>query len=280
MARELDQAVVVPNRIPTLLALARRLPRPRLRSAVLASSALVVLLLAFAIATRTSDQLRESAIESAVGNAESIVRGYVDPIVTEGSLNLGAVPDAEVDAQLDRLVASGDMRRLNVFTRDGRIMYSTEASLTGLRVDIDEELSRAFGGSTVAEFGTNDEFDESTATAAGALPGDLRSDSRHFRRKCDWRLRGVHRRRTDRAASLRLESRGIPDHGWRRERAAGLALARLRRLFTTPWAPEPDADRAQRAAAHDGRGSEPARGSLPVARAELVGRRDGSRVTR
>jgi hypothetical protein len=130
---------------------------------VLASSALVVLLLAFAIATRTSDQLRESAIASAVSHAESIVRGYIDPIVTEGSLNLGAVPDAEVDAQLDRLVASGDMRRLNVFTRDGRIMYTTAASLSGLTVDIDEGLSRAFGGTTVAAFGTNDEFSESSA---------------------------------------------------------------------------------------------------------------------
>jgi len=130
---------------------------------VLASSAVVVLLLAVAIATRTSDQLRDSAIQSAVGNAESIVRGYVDPIVTEGSLDLGAVPDSEVDAQLDRLVASGDMRRLNVFTRDGRILHSTVASLTGLRVDIDEELTTAFGGSTVAEFGTNDELKQASA---------------------------------------------------------------------------------------------------------------------
>ncbi len=165
---------------------------------MLASSAVVVLLLAVAIATRTSDQLRESAIESAVDNAESIVRGYVDPIVTEGSLNLGAVPDAEVDAQLDRLVASGDMRRLNVFTRDGRILYTTEESLTGVRVDIDEELSRAFGGSTVAEFGTNDEFERGLGTAPGSLPRDLRADSRHVGRECHRRIRGVHRRRTDR----------------------------------------------------------------------------------
>ena len=78
----LNQAVVVPKRIPALLAVARVPPRPSLRSAVVAGSALVVLLLAFAIATRTSDQLRESAVESAVDNAESIVRGYVDPIVT------------------------------------------------------------------------------------------------------------------------------------------------------------------------------------------------------
>ena len=146
---------------------ARRLPRPSLRSAVLGGSAMVVLLMAFAISTRTSDQLRESATESAVQNAESIVRGYVDPILTEGSLDLGVEPEAEVDAQLDRLVASGDMKRVNVYTRDGRIMYSTEASLRGLRLDIDDELSTAFAGTTLAEFGTNEESNETAA----ALPG-------------------------------------------------------------------------------------------------------------
>ena len=133
---------------------------------MLGGSGMVVLLMAFAIATRTSDQLRESATESAVHNAESIVRGYVDPILTEAGLNLGAEPDAEVAAQLDRLVASGDMKRLNVFTRDGRIMYSTEASLRGIRLDIDEELSTAFAGTTLAEFGTNEESNETMA----ALP--------------------------------------------------------------------------------------------------------------
>ena len=266
----------MPNRIPTLLALARRLPRPRLRSAVLASSAVVVLLLAVAIATRTSDQLRESAIESAVGNAESIVRGYVDPIVTEGSLNLGAVPDPEVDAQLDRLVASGDMRRVNVFTRDGRIMYSTEASLTGRQ---GRHRRRAVHGVWRQHRGRvrhQRRVRRALGTAAGALPRDLRSDSRHVGRERHWRIRGVHRRRTDRAAGRRFESRGIPDHGRRGERAARPALAGLRRLLTTPGASEPNADRAQRPAPHDGRGPDPARGALPVARPELLGRRHDS----
>jgi len=133
---------------------------------VLGGSAVVVLLMAFAIATRTSDQLRESAIASAVGNAEAIVRGYVDPILAEGDLDLGAEPEANVDAQLDRLVASGDIKRVNVFTRDGLIMYSTEANLRGTRSDIDDELSTAFGGTTLAEFGTNAESNETPS----ALP--------------------------------------------------------------------------------------------------------------
>ena len=148
------------------LALARRLPSLTLRSAVLGSCAVVVLLLAFAIATRTSDHLRQSATESAIHNAESIVRGYVDPILREPSLNLGAVRNPEVAAELDRLVASGDMRRINIWTRDGRVMYSTEATLRGVRLDIDDAVSQALAGSAVAEFGS----DPGSSDGAAPLP--------------------------------------------------------------------------------------------------------------
>ena len=166
--RRLPHAVHVPDtdRARGTLAYARRLPRPTLRSAVLGSSAVVVFLLAVAIATRTSDHLRQSATDSAVHNAESIVRGYVDPILREPSLNLGAEADSEVAAQLDRLVASGDMRRINIWTRDGRVMYSTEATLRGVRLDIEHEVTQALAGSPLAQFGSNAEPIEASA----ALP--------------------------------------------------------------------------------------------------------------
>lgn len=121
---------------------------------MLASSALVVLLLAVAISSRTSDHLRDSATESAVQNAESIVRGYIDPILTSSGLDIDAAPDPQVDAQLVRLIAAGDMRRINVFTRDGRIMYSTEPATRGERVEISDALADAFGGEPVSGYGS------------------------------------------------------------------------------------------------------------------------------
>jgi len=168
LGRRVQHAVGVPDtvRARAPFALARRLPRPTLRSAVLVGCAVVVILLAFAIATRTSDHLRQSATESAIHNAESIVRGYVDPILREPSLNLGAARNPEVAAELDRLVASGDMRRINIWTRDGRVMYSTEATLRGVRLDIDDEVSQALAGLPIAEFGS----DPRSSEAAAPLP--------------------------------------------------------------------------------------------------------------
>ncbi|HET7685303.1 MAG TPA: EAL domain-containing protein [Candidatus Limnocylindria bacterium] len=128
--------------------------RPGLRTAVLGGSAVLIVALAVAIAVNVADHLRLTAADAALGNAEAIVRGYVDPILSEEGLHIDAEPAPEVQDQLERLVASGDMRRINVYTRDGRILYSTEPSLRGTRGDIGSELTEAFGGHSVTEFGT------------------------------------------------------------------------------------------------------------------------------
>ena len=140
--------------------------RPGLRFGVLAGSAFVVIGLALAIAVSVADHLRRAATDSAIGNAEAIVRGYVDPILSADSLGIGAQLAPDVEAELARLVSSGDMRRINVWTKDGRAIYSTDASLHGQRLGISHELAEAFAGETVAEFGSQDSADE----AASQLP--------------------------------------------------------------------------------------------------------------
>ncbi|MGH2446503.1 MAG: putative bifunctional diguanylate cyclase/phosphodiesterase [Candidatus Limnocylindria bacterium] len=143
-----------------------RVARPGLRAAVLVGSALVVVGLSVTISASASDQLRASATESALHNAQSIIRGYVDPILTEDDLDIDARRDPEVAEQLSRLVLSGDMRRINIWTRDGRVVYSTDEALRGVRLGIDHELAEAFAGSTSTEFGSRDE----TQVTAAALP--------------------------------------------------------------------------------------------------------------
>ncbi len=128
--------------------------RPSLRMLVLLGSSVVIVIIAIAIAFRTSDQLRATATEAALGNAESIVRGYVDPILGADSLGLEAAPDPAVMSQLELLVAAGEMRRINVFTRDGRVLYTTEPSLAGARVAIDASLAKAFSGTSDSAFGS------------------------------------------------------------------------------------------------------------------------------
>ena len=140
-----------PARDPSRIGALRRW-RPSLRGGVLGGSAVLVFLMAVGIAISVSNHLRETATDSAVGNADAIVRGYVDPIVSEQSLALTAGPDAEIEAQLGRLVASGDMRRINLWTRDGRILYSTDSTLRGRRLDVTSEVARAFGGESFGEY--------------------------------------------------------------------------------------------------------------------------------
>jgi len=137
-------------------------PRPGLRTLVLGGSALVVLALSAGISVNVSDHLRDSASQSATRSVEAIVRGYVDPIFRSDSLDISSRLDPEVDEQLARLVASGDMRRINIWTRDGRVMYSTESSMQGTRHDIDHDLAQAFAGMPHAAFG--ERLDEGPAS--------------------------------------------------------------------------------------------------------------------
>ncbi|HEX2141332.1 MAG TPA: PAS domain S-box protein, partial [Candidatus Limnocylindria bacterium] len=127
--------------------------RPSLRVQVLAGSALLVLVLAVAIAVSVANHLRESAAEAARAHAASIVRGYIDPILGPQSLDIDAAADPEVQAQLERLAAGAEIRRINIWTRDGRILYSTEKGLRGVRMDIGHELAEAFAGHAQDEFG-------------------------------------------------------------------------------------------------------------------------------
>ena len=140
--------------------------RPGLRTWVLGASALVVIGLAFPISGNTADQLRESNRQAAQDNAESIVRSYVDPILEAPDLDLDASPDPTVQEQLSRLEAGREITRVNVWTRDGRILYSTEPELRNERFDIDDDLARAFGGTTSTSF----ESAEEHGSDASGLP--------------------------------------------------------------------------------------------------------------
>ena len=132
--------------------------RPGLRGWVLGGSAVVVIGLAVGVAVSAAASLRASAVGAAESASQAIVRGYLDPNLTATSLDLGARPLPDVSEQLNRLTAGADIKRINVWTRDGLILYSTEASLQGMRLGIDSRLARAFeGGPPESSFGTRGE---------------------------------------------------------------------------------------------------------------------------
>jgi PAS domain-containing protein len=129
-------------------ALASRLassPRP----VVVAGAAAIVVGMGLVVADRVADELRRGAMDSALRNVESIVRGYVDPEIEEASLGLDAVVDPALDAQLERLALSGGLRRIAVWSRDGRAVYSSDPELRGQRVSIGHDLATAFLGDSL-----------------------------------------------------------------------------------------------------------------------------------
>ncbi len=154
--------------LPILASLrsAARVPRrPGLRTIVVAPAVAVIVGMAIVVSNSVADELRRSATESAVHSVEAIVRGYVDPGLHEASLDLGATRDPAIDAQLERLVLSGEIRRINIWSRDGRIVYSSLAELRGRRLSIGPLLASAYSGESVTRYAGGD-----AAAGAGDTP--------------------------------------------------------------------------------------------------------------
>ena len=137
--------------------------RPGLRFSVAGLALLVVVAMAAVVSELAARQLRQTAAESALANAEAIVRGFVDPTVHEENLLLDSAVDPAIQAQLLRLTASSEIRRINIWSRDGRIVYSSAADVRGRRFSIDNAVATAFLGDSVSRF--------SQTTAQGDLPG-------------------------------------------------------------------------------------------------------------
>ena len=151
---------------------------------VLAASALT--------AEVVSDHVRQSATDEAVHSAESVVHGFVDPLLTEGAM---AAPDSaagrQIDAQLEQLVGSGNLLRVKIWGPDGTVLFSDLPALRGRQFEVDDDLEEAFDGEishdvsdgTAAE----NEFEHGLADR---LPRGLPAGHR-TRRQGHRRLRGL-----------------------------------------------------------------------------------------
>jgi diguanylate cyclase (GGDEF)-like protein len=144
--------------------------RPGVRAVVVVPAVAVVIAMAFAVSASAADNLRATATDAALRSAEAIVRAYVDPSLREASLDLDAARDPAMDSQLERLVISGDIRLVKVWSRDGRIVYSNDESLRGKRYSIDHELAEAFAGANVTEYGSTDNTAVPHGEPANVLP--------------------------------------------------------------------------------------------------------------
>jgi diguanylate cyclase (GGDEF)-like protein/PAS domain S-box-containing protein len=137
--------------------------RPGLRTVVVAPTIAIIVGMAIVVSRGVADELRRTATESAVHSVEAIVRGYVDPELSESSLDLDAPRDPAIDAQLERLILSGEIRRINIWSRDGRIVYSSTPELRGRRFSIGPLLADAYAGDGAARYVRGGIADESDA---------------------------------------------------------------------------------------------------------------------
>jgi diguanylate cyclase (GGDEF)-like protein/PAS domain S-box-containing protein len=141
------------SRFPALRRTAARMRRrPGLRTVVVAPAVAVILGMAIVVSNSVADELRRTATESAVHSVEAIVRGYVDPELQETSLDLDAPRDPAIDSQLERLIQSGEIRRISIWSRDGRIVYSSAAELRGQRFSIGPLIASAYAGDGTARY--------------------------------------------------------------------------------------------------------------------------------
>jgi len=127
--------------------------RPGLRAGVLLLSAVLVAGTAVAVSLNVSDHLARAATDEAVGSAEAVVRGLVDPLVSRDGLGSpGSAASSAIDAQLGHLVASGKLLRIKIWNPDGTIASSDLAALKGRRFEIGDELGDALKGEVATEF--------------------------------------------------------------------------------------------------------------------------------
>ena len=134
-----------------------RAPQPSLRGLVVIGAAAVVVSMALVLADAVANRLRETATEAAHHNVESIVRGFIDPSLRPESFDLGRMPDPGVNEQIERLSLANSIRVINIWSRDGSIVYSSEPGVRGQRFSIGSAVARAFAGETVSDYEARDE---------------------------------------------------------------------------------------------------------------------------
>ena len=144
--------------------------RPSLRVGVAVGGVAIVVATAVVTANLFAERLRELAVQAALEHAESIVRVNLDPVIDAHALDMGVASNPDLDEQLVRLVQGGESNRIIVWSSDGRAVYSSDPALRGLRFSIGDHLAEAFGGDSVAEYGTQAEDEADGTQGAAALP--------------------------------------------------------------------------------------------------------------
>ena len=120
--------------------------------------AILVFGTAIAVSNVVSDRVAKAAVDEAARHAAAVINGYVSPLVTGDSIgDESAVQASAINLQLERLVNSGRILRIKVWSEDGTVVYSDEPRLRGMNFGPAEDIEEAFEGEVATEFSDGDE---------------------------------------------------------------------------------------------------------------------------
>ena len=132
--------------------------RPGLRALVLSVSAVLVVGTALAVSQNVSDHLAVTAVNEAKRAAEAVVRGSVDHLVSRDALVDRASADSiTINDELARLVATGNILRIKVWSLDGTVVFSDLPALRGRQFGVADDLGKVFKGEISTEFSAGDD---------------------------------------------------------------------------------------------------------------------------
>ncbi|MDO8484295.1 MAG: hypothetical protein Q7S35_05055, partial [Candidatus Limnocylindrales bacterium] len=121
--------------------------RPGLRAVVLSTSCALVIATALVVAQVVSDHVAVTAVNEAVRTTEAVVRGSVDRLVSRDALvDPASAEGAAVNDELGRLVTSGHILRIKVWSLAGTVVFSDLAALRDRQFELEEDLLEAFEG--------------------------------------------------------------------------------------------------------------------------------------
>jgi diguanylate cyclase (GGDEF)-like protein/PAS domain S-box-containing protein len=131
----------------------RSVSRPGLRAAVLSISGAIVVGMALIVSQDVSDHLSVTAVNETVRTTEAVVRGNLDSLVTGRALTDPSAPGAaRINDELGRLVATGNILRIKVWSLDGTVVFSDLPALRGRNFGVADDLEGVFDGAISTEF--------------------------------------------------------------------------------------------------------------------------------
>jgi diguanylate cyclase (GGDEF)-like protein len=133
------------------LSAARRRRRPPLLLLVFGVFLVLVGVTATALVAITTSHLTQVTVNASVERDASLVALFVNSNLRTADLRdggPGSERSAELSAKLAVLTGEDAILRVDVRSRDGEVLFSTEPSAVGERVSLSDEMRRAFEGGT------------------------------------------------------------------------------------------------------------------------------------